>query len=91
MELSLRCIKTGIGCPLFSNDDVIIPKLIEFGYEEQDAYNYVTSACWEPLMVGKATEQNNIDSLVYMNPLTELLDNEDVEKLTTYEEFIKKY
>ena len=24
MELSLRCIKTGIGCPLFSNDDVIL-------------------------------------------------------------------
>ena len=35
MELSLRCIKTGIGCPLFSNDDVIIPKLIEFGYDEK--------------------------------------------------------
>lgn len=91
MELSLRCIKTGIGCPLFSNDDIVIPKLIEFGYEKQDAYNYVTAACWEPLMVGKATEQNNIDSLVYMDPLTEMLENEDVEALKTYEEFISKY
>ena len=91
MELSLRCIKTGIGCPLFSNDDVIIPKLIDFGYEKQDAYNYVTSACWEPLMVGNAIEQNNIDSIVYMDPLTEMLDNEDIEKLTTYEKFVKKY
>ncbi len=91
MELSLRCIKTGIGCPLFSNDDVIIPKLISFGYEEKDAYNYVTAACWEPLMVGKATEQNNIDSLVYMDPLSEMLEKENVEKLKTYEEFISKY
>ena len=33
MELSLRCIKTGIGCPLFSNDDVIIPKLKKKGYK----------------------------------------------------------
>lgn len=91
MELSLRCIKTGIGCPLFSNDDVVIPKLIQFGYEREDAYNYVTAACWEPLMVGKATEQNNIDSLVYMDSLTEMLDNENLEKLTTYDKFVKKY
>lgn len=91
MELSLNCIKTGIGCPLFSNDDVIIPKLIEFGYEKEDAYNYVTSACWEPLAVGKATEQNNIDSLVYMEPLTQMLENENIELLKNYEEFIKKY
>ena len=91
MELSLRCIKTGIGCPLFSNDDVVIPKLIKFGYSREDAYNYVTAACWEPLMVGKATEQNNIDSIVYMDPLTKMLDNENLEKLTTYEKFVEKY
>ena len=91
IELSLKCIKTGIGCPLLSNDDVIIPKLIEFGYEKKDAYNYVTSACWEPLIVGKAVEQNNIDSIVFMEPLTEMLENEELEDLTNYEEFIKKY
>jgi len=91
IELSLRCIKTGIGCPLLSNDDVIIPKLIKFGYEKEDAYNYVTSACWEPLIVGKAIEQNNIDSFVYINPLTEMLDNENLEQLTTYEIFVEKY
>ena len=91
MELSLKCIKTGIGCPLFSNDDVIIPKLINFGYEEKDAYNYVTAACWEPLMVGKAVEQNNIDSIVYIDPLSEMLEKEDVIELKTYDEFINKY
>lgn len=91
MELSLRCIKTGIGCPLFSNDDVIIPKLIDFGFEEEDAYNYVTAACWEPLMVGKSVEQNNIDSIVYLTPLTEMLEKEDMEQITTYNIFIDKY
>lgn len=91
MELSLRCIKTGIGCPLFSNDDVIIPILIDFGYDKQDAYNYVTAACWEPLMVGKAVEQNNIDSIVYLTPLTEMLEKEDLDKIETYNQFVCKY
>lgn len=91
MELALRCIKTGIGCPLFSNDDVIIPKLIEFGYEEHDAYNYVTSACWEPLMCGKSVDQNNIDSLVYIEPLNKMLENENLEQIHTYKELITKY
>ena len=91
MELSLRCIKTGIGCPLFSNDDVIIPKLIQFGYEEKDAYNYVTAACWEPLVVGKAVEQNNIDSIVYLTPLTKMLENENLEEIKDYDRFLEMY
>ena len=91
MELSLKCIKTGVGCPLFSNDDVIIPKLIEFGFEEKDAYNYVTAACWEPLMVGKSVEQNNIDSIVYLTPLTKMLETEALEKIDTYEKFMNEY
>lgn len=91
IELSLKCIQTGIGCPLFSNDDIIIPKLIEFGYDEKDAYNYVTAACWEPLMVGKSVEQNNIESIVYLTPLTEMLEKEELNKLNNYEKFIAKY
>lgn len=91
MELSLRCIKTGIGCPLFSNDDIIIPKLIEFGYDEKDAYNYVTSACWEPLIAGKSIDQNNITSIVYIKPLNEMLEKEEIEKIETYEQFIEIY
>lgn len=91
MELSLKCIKTGIGCPLFSNDDVIIPMLIEFGYDTNDAYNYVTSACWEPLMVGKCVEQNNIDSIVYMEPFNDMLQHEELNKINTYNEFLEKY
>jgi formate C-acetyltransferase len=32
MELALKCIATGVGSPLISNDDIIINKLIDFGY-----------------------------------------------------------
>lgn len=60
LRLAIECIGTGIGCPLLANDDVIVPALLEFGYEESDAYDYVTSACWEPLVYGNSLEKNNI-------------------------------
>lgn len=91
MELSLRCIKTGIGCPLFSNDDVVIQKLIAFSYEKQDAYNYVTSACWEPLIASKSIDQNNMDAIVYLEPLTQLLETEEVDLLDTFPKLMEKY
>ena len=91
IELSIDCIKTGIGCPLFANDDTIIPKLIEFGYEKKDSYNYVTSACWEPLIPNKSIEQNNIRSMVFMTPFTEMLNKEDLDKIKNTKELIKIY
>lgn len=53
MNLALETMATGVGSPLISNDEMVIPNLINFGYNAQDAYNYVVSACWEPAPVGK--------------------------------------
>ena len=91
IELSIDCITTGVGCPLFANDDVIIPRLIEFGYEKKDAFNYVTSACWEPLIANKSAEQNNIKSIVFMRPFNQMMDNEDLSKFKSIDSIIKKY
>ncbi len=91
MEKSLECIQTGIGCPLFANDDVIIDKLINFGYDKEDAYNYGTSACWEPYIIGKSSAQNNIKSLNFMFPLNELLEKENLNKITNFEILLKTY
>lgn len=65
LELSMECNATGIGSPLFANDDIIIPHLIDFGYEKKDAYNYGVSACWEPLSIGNSLEQNNLADIEY--------------------------
>lgn len=43
INLSLEAINTGIGSPLFSNDEIIIDKLIGFGYDKSDAINYIIS------------------------------------------------
>lgn len=65
IELAMKCNSTGIGSPLFSNDDIVIPNLIDFGYDTQDAYNYGVSACWEPLSIGNSLEQNNLANIEY--------------------------
>ena len=91
MELSLSCIKTGVGCPLLANDEVIINNLIKFGYDKKDAYNYVTSACWEPLILGDSLDQNNVDSIVYIKPFNKLLDEYDLDKIDNIEKLLSVY
>ena len=91
MQKSLECISTGIGCPLFANDDVIIDKLIKFGYKEEDAYNYGTSACWEPFIIGKSLDQNNIKSIVFIKPFETLLEEENLNTIKNKEELIALY
>lgn len=84
MEKAIRCMMTGVGSPLLSNDDIIIPKLQAFGVGEEDSYNYTTSACWEPLIGGKSSSLNNEFSMSYMKALNNLLLEE---KLSRFESF----
>ena len=90
MKLAVKCISTGIGCPLLANDSVIIPRLIEFGYDELDAYNYGTAACWEPYMTGKSFDQNNLKSISFMEPLRNV-SNEELNNINNLDEFINLY
>ncbi len=90
-NLAIECMATGVGSPLISNDGQVIPNLINFGYEKEHAENYVVSACWEPAPVGKGLELNNIDSLVFIVPLNDLLDSEDLSKFNSFDEFLAKY
>lgn len=91
MNKALESIKTGVGSPLLSNDDTIIPRLIKYGYNKEDAYNYVTAACWEPCVASKNMEQCNIDSLVFMKPFITMFDNEDLNKINSYYILVNKY
>jgi formate C-acetyltransferase len=90
LEESVKCIQTGIGSPLFANDEVIIPALIGFGYEEKDAFDYGVSACWEPLIIGKSSDANNICSINYMKPMQEVLFSSE-ETIDSYPVFWGKY
>ena len=91
LELALNCISTGIGAPFLSNDDAVIPALISFGYKPEDAYNYVTSACWEPLIAGESCDQNNIMSINFAKPFVNMLNDIDLNNITTLEDLTTTY
>lgn len=90
LQLAADCIATGVGSPLLSNDEVVINKLIDFGYEHDDAYNYVTSACWEPI-AGNSCEQNNIGVFDWAKPFDLIAKKENLDELDTWDKFIWHY
>jgi len=82
---SLALLKLGLGYPLYASDDVIIPSLKSFGYDSEDAIDYVVSACWEPLIPGKSFELNNVCRINFLHCLESsvndgksLLDNSQI-------------
>lgn len=89
-KLAIDCISTGIGSPLIANDDIIVNKLIDFGYESEDARNYTTSACWE-LIPGNSCEQNNIGVFDWAIPFDLIGKKENLDALDTWDKFIWKY
>lgn len=91
LEAAVDCIATGIGAPLLSNDDTVIPAMLSCGYEEADAYNYGVSACWEPLVPGQSFEPNNIASLNFAVPFTEMLSSLRFSETRSMEEILKLY
>lgn len=88
---SIDCIATGIGCPLFANDDVIIPILESFGYPKDDSYNYGTSACWEPFITGKSVDANNIFQLNLLEPLVRLIDDKKLSGVKDFNSLLENY
>lgn len=91
LELAMDCVSSGIGSPLFSNDDVVIPKIIEFGYDKKDAYNYGVSACWEPLSIGNSLEQNNLTNIEFGKCINETILDEKFISCDNFESVIEIY
>ncbi len=90
MNKAVSCMLMGNGSPLLSNDDVIIPALQQFGIKD-DAYDYTTSACWEPLIGGKSSSMNNQACLSFVKALQNMLFEEQLDKIKDYSTFENKY
>ena len=52
----------GLGFPQYNNDEVIIPGLVKFGYDIEDARDYTVAACWE-FVVKNGCDLPNIDAV----------------------------
>jgi len=90
---ALECLLSGLQYPLFSNDEVIIPALIKFGHLKEDAFNYGTSACWEPLIPGKSLDQNNLFNFNFLEPLHGTIEKISKENLNikSFDDFLILY
>lgn len=91
LKMAIECISTGIGAPLLSNDDVVIDSMISCGFEEKDAYEYCTAACWEPLVPGISCDANNITSFNFAVPLIRLFESNRFDRAESVEEIVKLY
>ena len=93
LEKAIDCMITGIGSPLLSNDDKVIPMLVKYGYEKGDAWNYVTAACWEPSPCGNSIDFNNAAILNLLEPFNSIFDNISYNNISynNIEDLEKKY
>jgi pyruvate-formate lyase len=64
-ELGTLLTKQRLGFPQYSNDDIVIPGLLDKGYTLKDARNYVVAACWEFIIPGVGMDIPNIGALSY--------------------------
>ncbi len=59
-EAGTQLTREGLGFPQYSNDDVVIPGLVELGYSLEDARDYTVAACWEFIIPGVGMDIPNI-------------------------------
>jgi len=64
-RLGTELTKEGLGFPQYTNDDVAIRALTDWGYAIEDARDYVVAACWELIVPGKGLDVVNIGALSF--------------------------
>lgn len=88
---AIHCIATGCGSPLLMNERPIMQSMIEFGYDKEDVLQMGTSACWEPLIIGKSFDQNNpFRSASPLQALNEWLLGDD-KTYASFDELLEAY
>ena len=86
--LGSELTKAGLGFPQYSNDDVIVRALVDWGYELEDARNYVVAACWEFIVPAVGMDIPNIDAVNLPEILNSVI-HEDLESIATFDELLK--
>ncbi len=88
---AIRCISTSCGSPLLMNERPVMENMVRFGYDAKDVAQVGTSACWEPLIIGKSFDQNNpFRSASPLKVLNDLLLG-DNKTYASFEELLAAY
>lgn len=80
--------KEGLGFPQYSNDDVVIEALKNWGYEEKDAYDYAVAARWEFIIPGCGMDIPNLNGLSFPACVIEAVDG--LEEADSFEALMGK-
>lgn len=80
--------KEGLGFPQYSNDDIVIEALKNWGYDEADAYNYVVAACWEFIIPGAGMDIPNLNGLSFPKCVVDAVNK--LEEFETFDELMKE-
>lgn len=81
--------KIGLGFPQYSNDDIVIPALVNWGYSLEDARDYTVAACWEFIIPGKGMEIPNIGAFSFPKVVNESV-RRDLDSCESFEDFLGK-
>lgn len=81
-----KLTKAGLGFPQYSNDDIVIPALVEMGYDYKDATNYAVAACWEFIIPFVGGDVANISAMSYPKAVDIALHN-NLMTAASYDEF----
>ena len=88
---AVNCVLNGNGSPLFMNEVPIIKNMSAFGYDTKDLFSLGTSACWEPLIIGKSFDQNNtLPCIISLLPLNQIIINNN-EEYSDFKSFLDGY
>ena len=85
--LATNLTKLGLGFPQYSNDDIVIPGLMQLGYDRADAENYTVAACWEFIIPGVGRDVANIGALSFPKVIDTCL-HRDLTESTDFESFM---
>ena len=80
--------KIGLGFPQYSNDDVVIPGLVDLGYSLEDARDYVVAACWEFIIPKYGMDIPNIAALSFPKVVDNCL-RRDLENLSDFDSLME--
>ncbi len=84
-EKGSELTKIGLGFPQYSNDDIVVPSLIEKGYSPEDARNYVVAACWEFIVPECALDIPNIGAVSLAEAMRDCV--KDLPTCRSFEDF----
>ncbi len=86
-EFCTKLTKQGLGFPQYANDDVVIPALVNWGYDIEDARNYTVAACWEFIVPGVGMDIPNIAAVSHAEVIRNVILN-DLKNTDTFDELI---